>query len=230
MIPSASFVHDNVLWGYTSPVDGTRYRFDVLGNPGIGKTKLSFYSILGDYRTYWRFWNDYSFAFRLSGGLSGGANPQRFFIGGIENWINRNFASTTIPLESASDFAFLTPALPLRGFDYAEQIGTKYSLMNLELRFPLIRYLLTGALPLLFSNVVGVVFADIGTAWNRNQDLRFFEKDINNNIVSRDLLMGTGVGARLYLLYFLVRFDVAWAYNVDKFSSPKFYISIGADF
>lgn len=230
VIPSASFVHDNVLWGYTSPVDGTRYRFDVLGNPGIGKTKLSFYSILGDYRTYWRFWNDYSFAFRLSGGLSGGANPQRFFIGGIENWINRNFASTTIPLESASDFAFLTPALPLRGFDYAEQIGTKYSLMNLELRFPLIRYLLTGALPLLFSNVVGVVFADIGTAWNRNQDLRFFEKDINNNIVSRDLLMGTGVGARLYLLYFLVRFDVAWAYNVDKFSSPKFYISIGADF
>ncbi|MBK7378862.1 MAG: PD40 domain-containing protein [Ignavibacteriales bacterium] len=230
VIPSASFVHDNVLWGYTSPVDGTRYRFDLLGNPGIGKTNLSFYSILGDYRTYWRFWNDYSFAFRLSGGYSGGANPQRFFIGGIENWINRNFASTTIPLESASDFAFLTPALPLRGFDYAEQIGTKYSLMNLELRFPLIRYLLTGALPFLFSNVVGVVFADIGTAWNRNQDLKFFEKDINNNIVSRDLLMGTGVGARLYLLYFLVRFDVAWAYNVDKFSSPKFYISIGADF
>jgi Tol biopolymer transport system component len=230
VIPSASFVHDNVLWGYTSPVDGTRYRFDVLGNPGIGKTKLSFYSILGDYRTYWRFWNDYSFAFRLSGGFSGGANPQRFFIGGIENWINRNFASTTIPLESASDFAFLTPALPLRGFDYAEQIGTKYSLLNLELRFPLIRYLLTGALPFLFSNVVGVVFADIGTAWNRNQDLKFFERDINNNIVSRDLLMGTGVGARLYLLYFLVRFDVAWAYNVDRFSSPKFYISIGADF
>jgi len=230
VIPSASFVHDNVLWGYTSPVDGTRYRFDVLGNPGIGKTNLSFYSILGDYRTYWRFWNDYSFAFRLSGGYSGGANPQRFFIGGIENWINRNFASTTIPLESASDFAFLTPALPLRGFDYAEQIGTKYSLMNLELRFPLIRYLLTGALPFLFSNVVGVAFADIGTAWNRNQDLKFFEKDINNNIVSKDLLMGTGVGARLYLLYFLVRFDVAWAYNVDRFSSPKFYISIGADF
>lgn len=230
VIPSASFIHDNVLWGYTSPVDGTRYRFDLLGNPGIGNTKLSFYSILGDYRTYWRFWNDYSFAFRLSGGYSGGANPQRFFIGGIENWINRNFASTTIPLESASDFAFLSPALPLRGFDYAEQIGTKYSLLNLELRFPLIRYLLTGALPFLFSNVVGVVFADIGTAWNRNQDLKFFEKDINNNIVSRDLLMGTGVGARLYLLYFLVRFDVAWAYNVDKFSSPKFYISIGADF
>lgn len=230
VIPSASFVHDNVLWGYTSPVDGTRYRFDVLGNPGIGNTNLSFYSILGDYRTYWRFWNDYSFAFRLSGGFSGGANPQRFFIGGIENWINRNFATTTIPLESASDFAFLTPALPLRGFDYAEQIGTKYSLMNLELRFPLIRYLLTGALPLLFSNVVGVMFADIGTAWNRNQDLKFFEKDSNNNLVSKDLLMGTGVGARLYLLYFLVRFDVAWAYNIDKFSSPKFYISIGADF
>jgi outer membrane translocation and assembly module TamA len=42
--------------------------------------------------------------------------------------------------------------------------------------------------------------------------------------------MGTGVGARVYFLYFLLRFDVAWAYNVDHFSKPKFYFSIGADF
>src|SRR5690554_1015693 len=137
IIPTLSFVHDNVLWGYTAPVEGTRYRFDVFGNPGLNDDKLSFYSALGDYRTYFMFGEDYSLAFRLSGGYSGGANPQRFFIGGIDNWINRSFATTDIPLESASDFAFLTPAIPLRGFNYAERIGTKYGLMNLEFRFPL---------------------------------------------------------------------------------------------
>jgi outer membrane translocation and assembly module TamA len=42
--------------------------------------------------------------------------------------------------------------------------------------------------------------------------------------------MGTGVGARLYFLYFLVRFDVAWAYYLNSFSKPKFYISLGTDF
>lgn len=230
IIPTLSFIHDNVLWGYTSPVDGTRYRFDVFGNPGLAKSQLSFYSFLGDYRTYFRFFNDYSFGFRLSGGYSGGNNPQRFFIGGIENWINRSFATTDIPIESASDFAFLTAALPLRGFDYAEQIGTKYALMNMELRFPLIRYLLTGALPILFSNILGVVFVDVGTAWDKSKQLQFFSRNQENNIVTKDLLMGTGVGARLYFLYFLLRFDVAWAYNVDNFSRPKFYISLGADF
>ena len=230
IIPSLGFVHDNVLWGYTSPIDGSRYRFDAYGSPGFTNKKLSFYSLVGDYRRYFRFWTDYSFVFRYSGGLSGGKNPQRFFIGGIENWINRSFATTDIPLESASDFAFLTAALPLRGYDYAEQIGTKFSLVNLEFRFPLIRYLITGALPFMFRNILGVAFIDMGSAWTHNKDLKFFTRNENGNVVSKDLLMGTGVGARVFFLYFLVRFDVAWAYNVQGFTKPKFYLSLGADF
>jgi len=230
LLPTVSFVHDNVLWGYTSPIDGTRYRFDAFGYPGFFDGRKSFYSFLGDYRTYFKMGDFYSFAFRLSGGYSGGRNPQRFFIGGIDNWINRSFATTEIPISSASDFAFLTAGLPLRGYDYAERIGTKYALMNLEFRFPLIRYLVTGPLPILFSNILGVAFIDAGAAWNKNHDLRLFTKDAYNNTFSQDLLMGTGVGARLYFLYFLLRFDVGWPYNVNSFGQPKFYISLGADF
>ena len=230
VIPSLSFVHDNVLWGYTSPIDGSRYRFDVYGNPGLSDKRLSFYSLLGDYRRYFRFWTDYSFVFRYSGGYSAGANPQRFFIGGIENWINRSFATTDIPLESASDFAFLTAALPLRGFDYAERIGTRYSLVNMEFRFPLIRYLVTGALPILFRNILGVAFIDAGATWTKDKNLKLFDRNKNGNVITKDLLMGTGVGARVFFLYFLMRFDVAWAYNVDGFTKPKFYLSLGADF
>ena len=62
------------------------------------------------------------------------------------------------------------------------------------------------------------------------KNFKFFSKTEDGSIISKDLLMGTGVGARLYLLYFLLRFDVAWAYNVDKFSSPRYYFSLGADF
>jgi outer membrane protein assembly factor BamA len=230
IVPSLSFVHDNSIWGYTAPIDGTRYRFDVLGSPGAFAGNLNFYSILGDYRTYFRFWYDYSFAFRFSGGYSGGHNPQRFFLGGVSNWINREFATTSIPLNSPSDFAFLTAALPLRGFDYAQEIGTRYGLMNMELRFPLIRYLLSGALPILFRNIIGVAFVDAGTAWNYNKQLQLFSRNENGRLVTKDLLSGTGVGARIFLFYFLVKFDVAWAYNFNTFSRPKFYISLGADF
>jgi len=230
LIPTLSFIHDNTLNGYTSPIEGTRYRFDVFGNPGLWDKKLSFYSLLGDFRTYYRFWTDYSFGFRLSGGYSDGQNPQRFFIGGVDNWINRSFANNEIPISSASDFAFLTAAVPLRGFDYAQEIGTHYALMNAEFRFPFIRYLVTGALPILFSNILGVVFTDVGTAWNSNHELQLFSKNDNGNVISQDLLMGTGVGARVFFLYFLLKFDVAWAYNIQSFSAPKFYISLGADF
>jgi len=229
-VPQVSFVHDNVLWGYTAPIQGTRYRFDVFGNLGIVDPNQSFYSIMGDLRTYLRFFYDHSLALRLSGGYSGGENPQRFFIGGTENWINRTFATTEVPIESASDFAFLTAVLPLRGYDYSERIGTRYLLANMELRFPLIRYLLTGGLPLLFSNIIGVAFVDAGAAWYDNSKISLFTRNDAGNVITDDLLVGTGVGARVYFLYFLLRFDVAWAYNVEGFSSPKFYFSLGADF
>ncbi len=230
VVPTISFIHDNTLWGFTAPIDGTRYRFDLMANPGIVDKNLSFYSFLGDYRTYFRFWDYYAFAVRFSYGYSWGTNPQRFFLGGMDNWINRSFATTSIPLNSPTDFAFLTAALPLRGYDYAAEIGSKYGLLNMELRFPLIRYLVTGPLPLLFSNIMGSAFVDAGSAWNSNKDLRLFGKDAQNHFITNDLLVGTGFGARTYFLYFILRFDVGWAYNFQNFTKPKFYISLGTDF
>jgi Tol biopolymer transport system component len=230
MIPSVSFVHDNVLWGYTAPIEGTRYRFDVFGNLGIANPSQSFYSVIGDIRTYLRFFYDHSLALRVSGGYSGGENPQRFFIGGTDNWINRTFATTEVPINSASDFAFLTAVVPLRGYNYAESIGTRYFLTNIELRFPLIRYLLTGGIPFLFNNIIGVAFIDAGTTWNDDKQISLFTTDQYGNFITDDMLVGTGFGARMFFLYFLLRFDVAWAYNIAGFSSPRYYFSLGADF
>jgi hypothetical protein len=230
LVPSASFVRDNTMWGYYSPIQGERYKFTVFGDPGLTRSNQSFYSLTWDYRRYMRFFYDNSFVFRLSGGYSGGSNPQRFFLGGTDNWINRSFATGDIPLDNASDFAFLSPALPMRGFDYAEQIGSKYSLINMELRLPIIRYLITGGIPLFFQNILGAAFIDVGAAWDNNKQLRFFNKDNNGKRITDDLLIGTGYGLRTYFLFFLLRFDVAWAYDVKSFSKPKYYFSIGTDF
>ena len=177
-----------------------------------------------------RFWYDNSFVFRLSGGYSGGPNPQRFFMGGTENWINREFATGGIPIENTQDFAFLSPALPMRGYNYAEQIGTKYALINIELRMPIIRYLLTGGIPLFFQNVMGAAFLDVGAAWDKNNQLQLIQTNPLGDVVTKDMLIGTGFGARFYFLFFLLRIDVAWAYNLDRFSDPKWYFSLGTDF
>jgi len=229
-IPSLSFIHDNTMWGYYSPIQGTRYKATIFGNFGFDDSEKSFYSLTVDYRKYIRFLYDNSVVFRFSGGYSAGQNPQRFMLGGTENWINRTFSTGSVPIENASDFAFLSPAMPLRGYNYAQQLGTKYMLFNFEFRMPIIRYLIAGPIiPLFFQNVIGTAFVDAGTAWNENSELDLSLKRKSDDL-SKGMLVGTGFGARTYLIFFLLRFDVAWAYDFESFSKPKYYFSIGVDF
>lgn len=229
LIPSASFVHDNSLWEYTAPSRGTRYNFTIFGVPPFRKNAFSFGTLTGDYRTYFKFWKEYSLTLRLSGGVSLGRNPQKFMLGGTENWINYQFEENRIPIESAEDFLFLTPVLPLRGYNYSQKLGTKYALMNLEFHFPLIKLLVTSPLPLLFQNIRGVAFLDIGSTWTKNSDFRGTVRDVYGNLYTKDLLIGTGFGTRIFLFGFLLKFDFAWNYNLMNFSDTKFYLSLGTD-
>jgi hypothetical protein len=230
IVPNVGFVHDNTLWGYWSPVRGSRYEVRAFGSPGLGSSSLTFMSATFDYRTYWRFWSDFSFVLRGSGGGSFGRNPQRFFLGGTDNWINRTFENGRIPINSEEDFAFLTAALPMRGYNYNTRIVTRYGLGNAELRFPVVKYFLGGVLPYILQTVNGAVFLDVGAAVDQFDNFKAFERDQNGNLTNGDLLVGTGFGARMWFLGFPLKFDVAWAYLGGGFSEPKYYFSLGADF
>jgi WD40 repeat protein len=230
LVPSVSFVHDNVLWGYTAPVSGSRSKIGLFGTPRLGKDGLSFVNVTGDYRTYLRLGRGYSLALRAAGGGSFGQNPQKFVIGGVDNWVNRTFEGGYVPLEKAEDYLFLETGLPLRGYNYNAAIGSRYGIMNMELRYPLFAFLQAGPLPIGLQSIGGAMFFDMGTAWNSERELRPFTRNADGRVVTQDLLMGMGTGARVYMLWFLVRLDVAWAWNVDRFSEPKYYVSLGADF
>ncbi|MBP9096294.1 MAG: biopolymer transporter Tol, partial [Ignavibacteria bacterium] len=229
IIPSASFVHDNTTFGYTAPIKGTRYNLTAMASPKLGEGGLGFTSFLGDFRTYYKIADEYSFVMRFAGGYSMGPNPQRFYIGGTDNWLNREFENNTIPINNIEEYAFSTPGIPLRGFNYDRMAGSKYALMNLELRFPLLRYFILGALPIGFANIEGTMFVDAGTAWSDNNALQLFEK-VDGTTRMKDLLMGTGVGARAIMFGIPLKFDVAWSYDLRKFSPPKYYLSLGVDF
>jgi outer membrane protein assembly factor BamA len=151
-------------------------------------------------------------------------------VGGVDNWINRTFENNTIPLENAEDYIFLQAGLPLRGYNYNAAIGSRYSLANFEFRYPLLAFLQAGPLPIGLQSIGGAMFFDMGSAWNREKDFVAFTRNTEGNLVTKDLLMGMGTGARIFFLAFLVRFDVAWAWNIDGFSIPKYYLSLGADF
>ncbi|MBI1805299.1 MAG: PD40 domain-containing protein [Ignavibacteria bacterium] len=230
ILPSLSYIHDNSLWGLISPENGERYNVSILASPKIGGEALGFYTITGDYRTYLRLARSYSIAFRMAGGGSFGPNPQRFIIGGVDNWINRQFENNRIPIENAEDYVFLTAGIPLRGYNYSARVGTKYALINTEIRFPLFGYFTAGPIPVLFQSLSGLLFLDVGAAWNGRYDFKAFDKDSGGDVYMKDLLSGMGYGVRMIFLGFLLKLDVAYAYNLKEFSTPKYYFSLGADF
>jgi outer membrane protein assembly factor BamA len=200
------------------------------GTPKVGKNGLEFLNLTADYRTYFRMGRYYSFAVRVAGGGSFGKNPQKFIVGGVDSWINRTFEGGYVPLENAEDYIFLSSGLPLRGYNYNAQIGSRYGLLNLELRYPLFAFLQAGPLPLGLQSLGGVMFFDMGSAWTKEREFVAFTRTEDGTIVTRDLLMGMGTGARIYFLAFLFRLDVAWAWNLKSFSPPKYYFSLGLDF
>ncbi|MDX2129779.1 MAG: hypothetical protein SFU91_12165 [Chloroherpetonaceae bacterium] len=222
LYPSLTYTHDDTRPFLYSPIDGTRYAVRLSGTALSG---ISFGSILADYRTYFNFWQYYSFVVRFSGAYSIGSNPQKFFIGGTENWINRQFSQQVIPISEVQDFLFTTPAIPLRGHPLNAANGTKFALANLELRFPFLQYLALGPIPIPFYYLQGVLFADVGSAWTNTEAWK-----ISSNGRLQDLLAGFGWGFRTVLFYFILRFDMAWKWDLNGTSMPVYHISIGGDF
>ena len=219
------YTKDTVLWGMTGPVDGLRYSFEFTYSPEIGKNGLGFTMATFDYRKYFRMKKDYTFAFRLTGGLSNGGLTNPFFLGGIPGWFNRKFRGG-VRME-VDDIFFSKFIMPLRGSYYYEKVGNRYALMNLEFRFPMIRYL-SWAWPLSINlyDVKGALFFDVGSAWNNDN----FRGTVNGRF--KDLISGYGFGTRINLNNLvLFRMDVAWNFDlVSSSKKPKYYFSLGLDY
>jgi Tol biopolymer transport system component len=225
-----SHVKDNILWGVTGPLNGQRSRIDLTGAMNLfSPDSMSFYSMEVDYRKYWHIRGLFSFAFRVSGGGSGGKTPKRYFLGGISNKIG----SSKVPADvyDVDNLYFSDVVTPMRGYDYYAMSGTRYALLNLEFRYPFVEYLkMNFPLPLTIGYITGNIFYDMGAAWDND---RQFKGGISTDGPARlnDIKSAFGFGIRANLGIFVLRYDLAWATNFAYVADhPKHYFSIGADF
>jgi hypothetical protein len=227
---AGSYVFDNVLWGYTAPMNGKRFKFTLdAGNDLFNSQGISFYSAGFDYRKYWHLASTVSMAFRMSGGASFGRTPKQYFLGGTTNWIGTRTLDAKV--YEVENLYFSDVITPLRGWDYYGISGDRYGLINWEMRFPLVQYfVMKYPLPLVLTNITGAIFTDIGAAWFGNK----FKGGVDENNVShlQDIKTGFGCGMRINLFGFaLLRYDIAWATDLDRVSDrPTHYFSFGADF
>ena len=232
LVSGLQYVKDTALWGYTGPVNGQRSMISLLASPDIGANSLDFRTVSVDFRKYFRLAREYNFVFRFAGGASYGKNPQKFFLGGMDNWINYNYASGGLRVDNIDDIYFSSFQTPLRGTSYYEMIGKKFFLTNFEIRFPFVRYFILGVPPMFFYNIRGAVFFDVGAAWDNNKEFQMFRKGSNDFIPSLATpIGGMGFGMRLNLGMFLLRYDIAWRTDLNQtFGKPKSYFSLGAEF
>jgi hypothetical protein len=136
-----SFVWDNSLWGPSGPLDGNRMKIALAYTTDIQYSNVSYYTIIADYRHYWRLSTRSAFASRLNFWYNEGKEARRFFMGG--SW-------------------------DLRGWQRWSIRGEKIWITSHELRFPFIdqlgiRFPFGG---ISFGAIRGAIFADFGGAWD----------------------------------------------------------------
>lgn len=229
IVPELRYVHDDAVWGVgTAPADGGRYYVALEGTPKLGTNSLGFATLTTDYRRYFALSDYVSFVTRFGGGASFGPNPQNFFIGGTDNWLNAQFRNDILPYASPEDLYFLKGIYPLRGFQVNELNGTRYFVTNVELRFPLLFALFASQKNQFVQGIMTSIFFDMGGAWT--DEFIATKRNSNGERVPNNLLMSTGIGLRTIFLGYPIRFDVAWKNLYHTYSKPQYLISLGYDF
>lgn len=140
---SVSYVFDNTLWAYTGPLDGRRYSFSLGYTTDFRYHQVSYYTVMADYRQYFRLTDRSAWAFRVQTRMNEGAEARRFYMIG---------------------------AWDIRGYGNFNLRGNKLWMMNQEIRFPVLDNLgiwfprARINLPM----VRGAAFFDMGNAWDGN--------------------------------------------------------------
>jgi WD40 repeat protein len=138
---SISFTHDNSLWSSSGPIDGQRFNLTLAYTTDIQFSHANYYSVIIDYRHYFRLAQRTAYATRFWLFYNDGREARRFFMGG--SW-------------------------DLRGYPRWSIRARKLWLTSHELRFPFLDQL-TFRFPfggVTFVGLRGALFFDAGGAWD----------------------------------------------------------------
>jgi len=189
---NVAFVGDYSMFGFTSPIQGRRYRLGTATQFG----DLNYQSVLGDYREY-VFLNPVTLAFRgLHFGRYGGdAEDPRLtplFLGNGQ--LVRGYSFFTF---NPSECGASTTECPV----FNRLVGSRIATTSLEVRVPLLGSRQLGLLNFPFLPTELVLFADGGTAWSSEEPVNF---TLDRESDDRIPVFSTGVSARVNVLGFVV--------------------------
>jgi hypothetical protein len=179
--------------------------------------------------------------------MSFGRSPLIYYLGAVDNWTNflQNKVptfDTSVDIDHTKNYSYQAVSTNMRGFSQNIRNGQNFAVLNSELRWPIVRYLVGHPLSSKFlNNFQAVGFADIGTAWTGlhpfSEENAYDTEVIENGPLTitiesnrEPIVAGYGFGVRSTIFGYFVRLD--WAWGIDNFEvQPRiFYFSLSLDF
>ena len=196
---TAALVGDNSYFGFTSPIQGGRYRLEA--GPTFGE--INFTTLLGDARRY-LFMRPLTLAFR-------GMTYGRYGSGGEDPRLSELWVGQSALIRGYDPNSFTTNECTLGDDEtdcpeLARLVGSRLAVGNVELRIPLIGTDELGLLSWGFLPVEVAPFFDIGTAWTSDESPVL---SIDRSTPDRVPVMSYGVTSRINVFGYLVA-EVFW--------------------
>ncbi|HEY2829269.1 MAG TPA: BamA/TamA family outer membrane protein [Thermoanaerobaculia bacterium] len=208
---SAAFVGDSSVFGFVSPVRGTRYRYEADAMSG----DLRFETALADYRHYF-FFRPMTLAVRaLHYGRYGRDSDNFNILSPIDlgySYLVRGYDSVSL------GECVATPADPCPVYD--RLVGSRIAATSIELRAPLLGTKEYGLINAPAVPTEMEAFVDAGEAWTAHQTPKFnFKRDATSTLVP---VVSVGVGLRILLSYIPIEI-----YAAKPFQRPQKNIVYG---
>ncbi len=243
----AEAIYDNTRKRSINIYYGTRSKIFAEYHKQLNRAKSDMIVLGIDFRKYTRIHRELIWANRFAASSSFGTTKLLYYLGGVDNWMGYLFNSTTMfnnttPVTPGQNYSFQALATNMRGFRQNVRNGNNFALINSEIRWPFIRYLVGHPLKSNFLNSLQVVaFGDIGSAWTGispwKSDNGYDNETITNGPVKVTLdsnrnpvVAGFGAGARAQILGYFVRADWAWGIENNYILPRIFYLSFSLDF
>ncbi len=165
-LASATFTGDSAVFKNFGPVAGRRYQVTSTYGYDMDAGGTMSHDTVVDFRQYLQLTSRSLLALRAFGAASSGNFPNFYYFGGMDT---------------------------LRGYDFRSIVGNRAFYTNLELRFPLIDYLVMPGIAL--SQIRGSVFVDVGGAYFQGDDFTFME---DGRLVDAKASFGYGVSVNIF--------------------------------
>lgn len=240
------YIYDNTRYRGVNLYNGTRFKIFGEIYRQFERTGSDVFIVGGDFRHYLKIHRDLIWANRFAVSTSFGHNKLIYYMGGVDNWFNifniDKMFDKTIPVDYTQNYVFQTVATNMRGFKQNIRNGNTFALINSEIRWPIIRYLVNHPISNKFLHNFQIIgFADVGSAWTGwnpySGENSYDQTEIKNGPITvtlhlnrEPLVAGYGFGVRSLLFGYFIRLDWAWGVENMTVRPMMFYLSLSLDF